>query len=572
MTMRHLFAILLLIPALAGAEIAQIVQTNEALAGISGTTVTVQEGYELRLTVYVVDSSDAPVPLDYVAPWWSIEGGVDGVTNILATGAVINAASGQLFFRYAAGLQAGSYRVRAWYVGAETNVQPPVVAWFQLSVTGSSAAVSHPISVYANGPSNFVGLGGIAGGITNDTLTVDGSGIAGTIGGATNVELNASVTQSTWNASTRTLTIWTAAGDTTPLTLRLDSLDGYTNAYPRPLLNETGTAQTVFNRGHAVTGEVDFSAADHVYVPLGDMAPNAAVGRADLTNLISVAVVSGAVTRLMFLSGSTIVTQIANAIAFESSTWSGADVTTNAELVIVTPHLRPFVMTNAYSMPPGPYTTWEDFSADKTWTNSAQGSWSVGVTNGMGYARSTNEASITTRIFFQLPITATNSPWSAAALLVSGPPLNVATYYYWGLGCGIARSSQWTWAANVSASGAAWTWGGHYGTPGAGISSLAGGTTEFPANPSSETLATLGIHSYPYWMWQQYDGTSKWWAGFAPCNGGPWTPYVVQSKTNLEPQSLVGLECTTRASDSNPAYWYVIDNLIIAEGVKWVNL
>ena len=105
------------------------------------------------------------------------------------------------------------------------------------------------------------------------------------------------------------------------------ALKGNTNS---PIYAESDTAQSVFNRGNTVTNQADFSGATHVLVPINDMTPNAALSRQDATNMISTVVVSGAVTRLIYQSGSQTVTQIANAVDFTSGGFSGATVYTNA--------------------------------------------------------------------------------------------------------------------------------------------------------------------------------------------------------------------------------------------------
>jgi len=106
------------------------------------------------------------------------------------------------------------------------------------------------------------------------------------------------------------------------------------------LTSEADTLQAVVNRGGAATGTIDFSAADHVYVPSGDMSPNAPITRSDATQLVSIAVVSGAITRVSFISGSVVVTQICNIIEFEPDFFPETTVTTNGEFIIVRPKFR----------------------------------------------------------------------------------------------------------------------------------------------------------------------------------------------------------------------------------------
>jgi len=200
--------LLFLTPSVMGQTLFWVTNVQGNVASGPAFTLTGPVGsYRITYTVLDTISPYVPVPMDdgstfrlEIRDIHSFR--IYNLTNTLGTD--ISPANGEIR-HVIPSLGAGTYDVRGiatpangntnlnwkytWHTLAVTSTPAQasvtVINSNQIFLAGSTNIEQLVINQYDGGVSNFIGLGGITGGITNDSITIDGSGIVGTGGDLT---------------------------------------------------------------------------------------------------------------------------------------------------------------------------------------------------------------------------------------------------------------------------------------------------------------------------------------------------------------------------------------------------
>lgn len=518
--MKQLLTFILLAPALAFGQVAQVVQTNEVLAAPQAGVVSIAEGYEFRLTVLVVESDLSPKNLSGARPFWSIEGAVDGVTNSAgaATGTLVNASAGRLLYARSS-LAAGDYLVRAWYASADTNVEDTVVAWFPLEVTAASAGLfSYSLSLNPLIPSN------------------------GTVG----------TMLQPWSA------IWANEGRFK--TLYADSLD---------VISGVSAADTGAWKLVGSTGQGSMSNAYPNYFNL--------IGSSNYPaeNL------SG--SELPALSGRLLTGLDYGSISNPPNISSGGGITiyTNAYGQMFVTNAAGYAVTiDGAELPSGPFAWFRDYSLPDSTTSTHIGGWAFSTTNNMAILTSPNPESVNVPRMVEkqrIPDNATSSWWRTGFRVVSLPSVaaDASPILRLALGAGVSETQTWNlislWQNNGD-----WSLQGYSPAQIGGGGSWSGATgsqtnpTAIAANPNGVALTARGIgRGDSFWILHDYNGTNLLRGGIAlDAAGIPFMPYQQTGKTNAAPASWVGIAFCAASLRHQPVT-FAFDSFFLQTNQLW---